>query len=956
MATPGLRLGPENNNYLFSGASTPRQVLGATFGGLGPGLFRAVQFPANFANIPASGDHWLVLFFRTAGMGSTNQRFETLLGVRGSGITSGAGTGNYGGIYFNGAGWLTGVVGNGQDTFYPVGATPGAGSIACLRQNAGYQLWPQATTGAPTAVSVLPDTDYALFFGIQNVGGTDYGQMILVRLSDLSVQTAQSPQALSPNRATTKAMFDQIGAMGSASASQDSQGFGGAIGDFAVFNATFPTTALAQSIASGATSIPAVTAAIGAGTLVYWNPLNGSIINGGSLAAQVGPAAMVVGANILPCAPIRNAAGLTLRRLGAHFVFPIACGANDGNVWFEGTAPAGANVTCQLNYQDGSQSAAVRVAANAQGAYLAAIRSPGGKPFFRQASLDGGSVFLDGDIMDVGIVIPVLGQSQLDHMFHWTSNITSGVTDNGMDNTGHSLGMPGAYTGPWASWVDGVNISNLGVTNQHVRGQAPRPQIMLGSGMPGDGIVAACAALISALNYSVMVVVLSHSGTPMDAMLFDGQTFTLTPTLTGSGAPGSPYAATLAITQQAVTAKTGFPGIILKGGFINGVTPGSVTITFPNGGSPIQVTDVFTGYTDAATCTGTLTGPNGASGAINYMTGAISLSFTTPPSASGVTATWTVKQEILDTSYNPKTANLNGWGARQAVDQVGQAGLRYGWTVGWHWWVLANITDSPTVVGMSNNVAAKIGLLQQMMTGGSLYPGYIAPGLNADPGCLKPPMIVAPEGRNTNPSYFQTIGTLDVARQAQASLWPSGANPQPFMLAGAWYYDYAVETTTVGTGHPDHSDLGGRRIGRRIARDVIAAFTGNRAANRGPEWGIPSFSGNVCTVPLAYIGPGLSLTTPGNPSALDEWYVGTDSSQGVIVDNAAFATAAIRSDGKAVVITNLTGPWAGTEVIRYLVGAPGAVVQGPPPLSLLYDNRGGFGGYEPGLPAAPRYP
>ena len=75
-----------------------------------------------------------------------------------------------------------------------------------------------------------------------------------------------------------------------------------------------------------------------------------------------------MGSNILSSAPIRNASLVSLNRLGAHYVFPMACGASSGNAWLEGSAPAGAIVSCQLNYVGGGQSAKVNATANAVGA------------------------------------------------------------------------------------------------------------------------------------------------------------------------------------------------------------------------------------------------------------------------------------------------------------------------------------------------------------------------------------------------------------------------------------------------------------------------------------------------------------------------------------------------------------------------------------------------------------
>jgi hypothetical protein len=252
-------------------------------------------------------------------------------------------------------------------------------------------------------------------------------------------------------------------------------------------------------------------------------------------------------------------------------------------------------------------------------------------------------------------------------------------------------------------------------------------------------------------------------------------------------------------------------------------------------------------------------------------------------------------------------------------------------------------------------IRAKVALLQQRLTGGPNFAGCLAPGLSVDAGCADPPMIVVPRGRATGPANNQTLGKLDIERQVQQALWAPGDTLLGFVRPGAWYFDATIDSPT-GSGHADHSDQGARRVGRRMACDWVAAFTVDRPINRGPEWGTPRFDGPVCTVPLAYIGVGLTLTTAGNPAALNEWYVGDATRLGSIIDNGVFATAAIRADGLAVTLTRASGSWLGSEVIRYLVGAPGASTgQVVAPPSLVYDGRGGFGGFEPGLPAAPRF-
>lgn len=980
-----LRLGPENSTYMFSAASVGGQYLAAASGALGaPNYYRAVNVP--LPNMPTSGDCWTGIFFRTPSFATSQGLVNNLLGVQGASNTSTTG----GAVCWADAGLqATGSSTNGSEI------APTAGFIQVQRSAASnsFHLW--GTTSSLTTTTLGPvqvDRDYLLIVGIS---GT-FGAMILVDIlaaqqgSPTAATLLTSATAVTGRASGGVPMFNLVGATGAALSTVAASGFGGSVSDIHYAVSTFPTTAQAQAIALGQTAIGAIPG------IAYWNTLDVSQASGGAIVPQIGTGnATITGANVLAAAPIRKPSALSINRLGSHWVFPIACGETAGSAWIEGTAPAGAVVNCQLLYVDGTTSETVQATADGTGSFAAAIQSPptgdtGSKPFYRKvwpANGDVSNTVVDFDVMDVGIVVHVFGQSECERLTNMGATMSASPPTPGTSgNAGYNLPMPGSYAGPWASYLDMVNHSTTGYATVKYSWAMPRPEIMLGNGYPADGTVAAATAVV-ATGFSTMFVYTCRSGHPEDAYILDGQTFTKTLTLTGAGTSASPYLGTILLQTADVTAKFGYPGQILTSSYQQQVQPASVSITFANGVNPVTVTDAagFSGYAPALGSSAypvtTLAGPNGASGTVTCSGGAVSVQFSGTVPTGPATVTWTVKQETGDGGYLPKTQFINGFGVKEALNRIGSLGLRYGSTVNWCFWVTNIEGEGGSVAAMTPDLFAKLTLIRALAYGGtSFWPGFLGSGLSLAAGVASPPMVVAPKSRETSSGFVNVYSSLDTTRQAQINLWPNGSDPLAFSLPGCWNYDIQVELAT--SPHEDSSAMGAQRIGRRFGCDVVAAFNQSATTNDAATWGNAVFGGyngtayTTITIELSAAWkaahPTLQLTVNPNDgssaAALGEWYFGgTTTTSGTLIDNATNATAAIGGDGTSVVITAIGGTTFTTGMlVRYIMGAPGKLTtiggtgqfqnSNPVPQGLLYDNRGGFpAGTEPGLLVAPKF-
>jgi hypothetical protein len=568
-----------------------------------------------------------------------------------------------------------------------------------------------------------------------------------------------------------------------------------------------------------------------------------------------------------------------------------------------------------------------------------------------QISGDSPTLIAEQDLMDVGIVLATLNQSEGNRQFQsMMSNLSTAmpppvtaIADSSSETTGHEI-LAASTTGPWASYVDMRLIDTVGSSYQRSQGTATSISLMTGGSNPGDGSMMMVNQVLNHIGCSIMVVNFGRSGTPMDLFIWGNQAWSVTATWAGSGTTASPFTYTPVVTSTMVRTLESNANLIINPNYNSSasppgnasqILPGSVTITCPGG---IVVNDSFSGYTlGATTLTGTLsgTGVDTANSSINYMTGVVNLVFLSGVNPGAPTAiAWTNMQQTVDGSPNAKTQQLNGFGVWQAFDQTCRFTARFGFTMALVNWVTGNIAEAGlSVATMAKDVGAKYGLVR------GLLQGYQYAGLDANVAAF--PMIIQPKARDCG--YTQdTIFHLDIARASQINLWPGGGYALSFALRASNYYDDSVESTT--SPHQNAADTGGRRIGERQGLDVVAAYTGVSTWNATPTWGTPTFSGGspgaytTMTIPTVGMPIGGSLTTDaangGSNTALESWYICSAANAGsptpTRVDNNAYAKAAI--SGSSVVITMQgANTLVGTEIPRYVVGIPGSSADPTPP-------------------------
>jgi len=915
------RLGAENNAYQFSGANAATLANGAPV----LGSVNARGITLNTPNMPATGDFAYAFYFRTNQAGASATRPETLLGVAGQTNSGGSG----GALQFKSPVIVTGSVSSGQTI-----DTTNAGRISPRRQGTSWQWWPQTTVGADLAgIALASDTEYLCVLGIKASAGADYPFIHFVRLSDGAVQTATGTTAITGTRPSA-ALFNLFGALGSGA---DRQGFGGDVGEFVVMTGAAPTSTQAQAVASG-TSLTQLAANVGA-TIAWRNLLDYSVQSSGTFTSATGANATVLtGALFLENARSFKTSGVLLDRLGARWVFPVAQAGTSGKVWFEGAAPPGASVACFIRYTDGSASPQARFVADGTGRFAGSIVSPIAKPFYRSAGnvADPTDCHHEFDLMDVGYVIPTIGQSEVIYMFSSSWASSSDLTPAASGNTGlASSSGPGASSGPWGAVLDMANRSTTGNQPRRAIGAHARPERLIGRGVWADGVNEMVSRIIADRSASVMLVNVARGGHTVDQFVFDRQPFTRSLTLSGSGT--GPYTATITLPTASVQARFGPVGtgalsstdaanLVVSSGMVHQVRPGTFSLDLGGG---VVVTD--TRVSDSA---GTLSGSGGITGTITYVagtsTGSATVSITFPSTPASITGTlsWQPKSETLDTSDNNKTANLNGFGVIEALDEIAARGLRYGWSLGLIWWSTANISEA----------RASLVSKYELMRG--LLKSYVMAGV--DTALADGPLMVCAKGRDTGNS----TANIDDKRLMAQELW---AGSRSWVVRGGQYYDNALDAAT--SPHETWTQDSGPRIGRRMGAYAAAWLGGSPIAEPVFRSGAADrTSSTLLTVPLASIGTGLSLVvgSGGNANALDQWYVG-----GTIIPNDATTIARIRADGQAVELVKLSGTWAtGAESnVLYVSGGPGSGAT--PPASLLYDNRGGFSN-EPGLLAAPK--
>ncbi|MDT0509523.1 hypothetical protein, partial [Novosphingobium sp. MMS21-SN21R] len=752
------------------------------------------------------------------------------------------------------------------------------------------------------------------------------------------VQTLDGGTAISGTRPTAP-LFNLFGCLGSGA---DRQGFGGAGLGMMVYHGAAPTNVQLQGLASGTYTAATLATAAGA-TLAYHNTMDYSQVSGSTIPSAVGSNATIISGatgfeavtGFIPSGKPR------FYRLGKYYVFPAAIGATTGKVWFEGYANAGEQVACWVRYLDGTSSAQVRATADGSGYFITSATIPVTKPFRRSfvSVSDPTRVCHEYDVMTVDIKTPISGQSEVELQFTaaWTSStdFTPVVAQTGFSQTS----ALGTEAGPWAATTDLTGIASNAFRTRKSKVAKARPRRVLGRGWTlGDGGYATLARVLTDRNRSIELINVARSGHAVDNFIFDKVTFSQALTLTGSGS--GPYTATITLTDAAVQAA--FASTLSAGdaaalkvnsNFRNQVRPGTFSL---NLGGGVVITDTKTN--DGA---GTLSGTGVSSGTITYVAGTgtgsatISITFTGTPASTSGTLTWQPKQETQEAGASNKTANLDGYGVREALDDICTNSLRYGFSCGIIWWSTANISDGSGGSAMRASLAAKYELMRNLLK------SYILPSVTGE--VADPPMMVCAKGRDTG----NTGSLIDNARLFADDMWNSA---RTWVRRGGHYYDNRLDVST--SPHQTYNDDSGPRIGRRMGAYISGIIGGSQI--REPQFragAATRTSSTVLTVPLSYIGSGLNLTVAsgGDANALSEWYVG-----GVVVANDATTIARIASGGQAVELVKLSGTWAtgAEDNVTYLAGAPGSGTT--PPVSLLYDDRGGFGGSEPGLLVAPK--
>jgi hypothetical protein len=827
----------------------------------------------------------------------------------------------------------------------------------------GNQINIQAASAASTAI-IITATAVATFFN--------------ANFAALGITTGQSVGSFNRVyfRATTPGITCTTGAsltynasptLGSASVS----GFGGSVSDYFAVKGnagTFPTTTQAQAIAQGQVDIGSIVAYLDPGaangvTCQYYNKLDPATAVAGVMPPTIGSGgATMVGNFVTGDAPIRKPSALTLDRLGPYYVFPLQQQATSGLAWFEGSAPAGTAVTCKLKYLSGGTSASVTVIADSTGRYKASIRSPWKAAFTRYVSVAADLFnYIDEQApMDLGVVFHTFTQSEGNILwsaaldFSWTQVMGVGGIVNSVAGVAAPLGNPA--TGPWASMHGVFAGGNGGTAVNEGSFMAATPQLVSGAGTPGDGMTQAMAYVISKLGCSVMGVPAGHSGTSVEAFIFDRLAChpATPPTVTNAG--GFTYTFTLALTQTELRRLyPAYPNIILAQPLINQVLPGSVTITLPDGS---VITDVSGGSNTAGTFQ-VVSGPATiTSSSITYgsstlaSNGACSITFGQAHAGPWTDMKWTTKQETQDGSYVPRSGTgLTGWTNKDAVSANFSKAFKYGCTTGIYFQWTNNLGEGGTTTAFADSMGAKIDIWRNYVK------TFFNPGL--EPGLSDNfPIIVTPKGRDSQ-NVAGTVGNLDVARQGAQLLWNGSGYAGSFTWAfpGSWTLDTLMNSAS--SPHEMDLDRGIFRMGRRFGTDLVACYKNDRTVNQGPSWGTPilTTSNTIIEIPAVFHGADTALAvnaTDGNANALDEWYTGIGSTP-LLVLNDALSIARIKSGGQSVELVRLSGTWTTTQLnnTRYLIGPPGTGADMPH--SLLYGNGGGFGSTEPGNMADPKF-
>jgi hypothetical protein len=923
--TAGTRLGLENSNANLAAGTTISQTKGAPI--LGPQNARGYTF--THSDVTYGTNIAYCCYVRTGASGNGYARLETIFGVNGA-----TGDTVVGGGFFA----ITGFYKGAGATSTGISRDTTNGRIQTRRNGASsWQLWPQTTVGASLAnFQFMPDTNYAVIYGVKNVSGSDYPYIIVVNMADGTVQSQTGTTAIATPRPSGP-LWSTYGCKGVANA--DRCGWSGDLGELMVMSGGTAVTEVSAAELANGKSFTALASEFGS-TVIFRNMFDyRKVAADGTIASEVGSTASIIAGAIgmLPARRLRLG-NVKLNRLGNFWVFPFGLNQTSGDVWFEGTAPAGMVVRCYIRYTDGTTSAYKDVTTDSNGKFSTFIGSPISKRFYRSAGpvSSPGEFHHECDVMDVGAVIPTFGGTESSLMYYHSHVSTSDGTESTTQNSGWSASTGvGSTSGPWGCVLDTVAFGTTTVLPIRAISSNPRPILLTGAGNLPDGADSLVRKIVTDRNISVMTVNLSRGSILAEELGLDNRTVSQSITLSGTGPYTGSVAMTLATMKTALSNildSTDANALILNATMVNQVRPGTFQLDL---GSGVVITDV---KVDDAT--GTLTGPGGIIGTIKYVDttttntpASFSITFPSAPASTTGTLTYRPKFERPDNSSASKTTGIDGYSLIDWVNGTANLGLRYGWTIGTMWY---SSGESATDAATRANCVAKTELVRRILKS---YATVSNSSATSDA-----PFVIVNKSRDTS-----SVNTLTRNLRIASNDIVSG---RTWARAGGYYYD--IDLTGTVSNAATYGDKSAKRIGRRLGRYISQHIAGTLVREASFRTGSAdrSADGTILTIPLAFIGNGLTLTvgTGGDRNALSGWFVG-----GTLVANDATTIARIRADNLAVELVKLSGTWAvsaETNVLYVDDKTNGTVAAAQ--LSFLYDNRGGFDGLEPGLLVAPK--
>lgn len=468
---------------------------------------------------------------------------------------------------------------------------------------------------------------------------------------------------------TNAAIGDIFNLVGSTSTTTtaNERGWGGHIGPAGMVWGEFPNTASAPNMttlaqlcqkSSNTDPLAYFQTTFGAANVRSFYRLN----DAGTWADATGHYAGAVALAANAAAPIQGAPvapgpALAINDFQPYVVHAMSRGASYGAVQVSGTyssaALGGTPSAIQAKISSSPGGAAITgcqttcdwttVAMPAAGVYNGSFAGvPPGGPYYVSVRAANGTSYVDSAApFYVGLVIGVIGQSQMDNQFLVGTGagaiaIAAGVKGAAVGT--HLLNGGAAANSIWPALQPGLSFAGQTIGHVDVRSLSPTTTPGSTANVVGEGMVAFVNTLSSLSGWPVEVVNLTRTGNPVESWTY-GQVPQSQSLGTGTGA-ATVFSATLAPSVTSVWPSA--PQPLMAGTFPNAILAGTLAVTV-NG---VQV------CSDTASVTigvyqGTCTGAGISASSIRYDTGAVSITFTTPPAnGAAIAATWT---DIADT-------------------------------------------------------------------------------------------------------------------------------------------------------------------------------------------------------------------------------------------------------------------------------------------------------------------